>query len=67
MHSYVKGQQETINALEQENFDLVAKCISLIVAYPGWDADDTFIFPDGDRWHRFNPEQDEKFNQAKET
>ena len=52
------SNQETINALEQENFDLVAKCISLIKAYPGWDENDMFTFPDGDVWNKFDPTGD---------
>lgn len=47
--------QEIINALERENFDLVQKVIWLINAYPGWSEDDTFSFPDGDRWAKFDP------------
>ncbi len=41
--------------LDQENFDLVAKCIELI-EHIGWSDDGTYTFKDGDRWARFNPE-----------
>ncbi len=40
--------------LEQEAFDLVAKCIELIETI-GWNDDDTYTFANGDRWYRFDP------------
>lgn len=50
--------KQIIDALEHENFDLVAKVIYLIKEFPGWGPDDTFTFPDGDTWHKFEPEGD---------
>lgn len=43
-------------ALEQENFDLIAKVVWLIESGPGWSEDGTFTFPDGETWARFDPE-----------
>lgn len=50
--------KQIIDALERENFDLTAKVIYLIKEFPGWSADDTFTFPDGDTWRKFEPEGD---------
>jgi hypothetical protein len=52
--------KQIIDSLERENFDLVAKVIYLINERPGWSEDDTFTFPDGDTWHKFEPEGDKK-------
>ena len=52
------ANKQIIDALERENFDLVAKVIYLIKEFPGWGPDDTFTFPDGDRWNKFEPEGD---------
>ena len=45
-------KQDTLDAVEKENFDLVAKCIELINII-GWSDDDTYTFVDGDRWVKF--------------
>lgn len=53
--------RQTINELEKENFDLVAKCIALIGKL-GWSSSPdgrVFTFPDGDTWNEFNPEPED--------
>ena len=47
-------EQGLVDALEKENFDLVAKCIELI-EHIGWDNNGTYTFQDGDKWNKFNP------------
>jgi len=47
-----------IDTIEKENFDLVAKVIELINRI-AWDDDGTYTFNDGDRWSRFEPEQED--------
>ena len=41
------------DSVDEECFDLVAKVTWLIEQYPGWSEDDTFTFPDGDTWTKF--------------
>ncbi len=43
--------------LDQENFDLIAKVIYLIESQGLWSEEDTFTFPDGETWGRFDPEE----------
>ena len=45
---------------EAENYDLIAKIVWMINTYPGWGDDDTFTFPDGERWAKFDPEGEPK-------
>jgi len=53
--------KEYIKELEMELFDLTAKVIHLIVTGPGWSEDDeSYTFPNGDTWHRFDPGRDTK-------
>ncbi len=56
----MSSNKELIDELNKELFDLTAKVIHLIRYYPGWDKDDSYTFPDGDTWHRFDPERDAK-------
>jgi len=42
--------------VERENFHLIAKVIYLIDSNKLWSEDDTFTFPDGETWGRFDPE-----------
>jgi hypothetical protein len=51
-----KRKPNVFDTVDKENFDLVAKVTWLIDEFPGWSEDDTFTFPDGDTWHRFDPE-----------
>ena len=43
-------------SLSEENYDLIGKVIWLINNGPGWSEDDTFTFPDGETWARFDTE-----------
>jgi hypothetical protein len=45
--------------LEQENFDLIAKCIYLITIGPGWSEDNTFTFPDGETWGKLEDDNED--------
>ena len=45
---------EYIDAIEKENYDLVAKVVELI-SIKGWDDDGSYTFKDGDRWYKFDP------------
>ena len=49
-------RKEHLKELNMELFDLTAKVIYLIKEFPGWSDNDTFTFPDGDTWHRFDPD-----------
>jgi hypothetical protein len=47
---------------EKETFDLVAKVVELINEL-GWDPDDSYTFIDGDRWYKFNPDEEGQDNE----
>lgn len=54
---------EHIQEQDKEIFDLIAKviyCINII----GWDKEDSFTFPDGDVWKRFDPDWEYKKTQG---
>lgn len=42
--------------LDRENFELIAKIVWLLESQALWDYDDTYTFPDGETWGRFDPE-----------
>ena len=44
-----------------ETFDLIAKIVSILKKHELWDDDGTYTFPDGDRWARFEPEQEQEY------
>jgi hypothetical protein len=52
------------DSLEREHFDLTAKVIWMINAYPGWSEDGTFTFPDGETWVKFDPEGEASEDQS---
>lgn len=41
--------------LEMELFDLVSKVAFLLTTYNLWDKDESFTFPDGEVWRKFDP------------
>lgn len=41
--------------LEMELFDLVSKVTFLLTTYNLWDKDESFTFPDGEVWRKFDP------------
>ena len=51
----------TYKELEMETFDLIAKITSVLKKHDLWGDDDTYTFPDGDRWARFDPEQEQEY------
>lgn len=54
-------KDEQIHALEMETFDLIAKITSVLKHHDLWGDDNTYTFPDGDRWARFEPEQEQEY------
>lgn len=54
-------KDEYIHKLEMETFDLIAKITSILKIHDLWEPDDTYTFPDGDRWARFEPEQEQEY------
>jgi len=50
-----------IRALEMESFDLIAKIVDILTTHKLWDDKDRYTFSDGDRWARFNPEQEQEY------
>ena len=54
-----KDQQ--IKELKMETFDLIAKVVSILSTHDLWEPDNTYTFPDGDRWARFEPEQEQEY------
>lgn len=71
LHSSISGQAESdmnrreliehIEEQDKEIFDLIARvifCIEII----GWDEEDSFTFPDGETWGRFDPDYDRAKN-----
>ena len=47
--------------LEMETFDLIAKIVNILKEHNLWDDDGTYTFKDGDRWARFEPDQEQKY------
>jgi len=47
--------------LEIENFDLIAKIVTILTEHNLWEPDGTYTFLDGDRWARFNPDEEAKY------
>jgi hypothetical protein len=43
--------------LQKETFELIAKIIELINII-GWDEHEGYTFKDGERWYKFQPEED---------
>ena len=54
-------KDEYIKKLEMETFDLIAKVTSVLKIHGLWNDDDTYTFPDGDRWARFEPDQEQEY------
>ena len=60
-------RKDYIVELEMETFDLIAKLTSVLAKHNLWDDDGTYTFPDGDRWARFDPDQEQEYlNYSKE-
>lgn len=54
-------QAEYIKELEMETFDLIAKIVSVLKEHDLWDDNGTYTFKDGDRWARFEPDQEQEY------
>ena len=54
-------RKDYIKELEMETFDLIAKVVSVLHTHGLWDEDDTYTFPDGDRWARFDPDKEQEY------
>ena len=57
----MSNRKQYIKELEMENFDLIAKITSLLKEHDLWGPGDTYTFPDGDRWRRFEPQIEEQY------
>ena len=55
------SKDDYIETLEMELFDLVAKVTCLLKEQNLWDEDGTYTFSDGDKWARFEPEQEQDY------
>lgn len=51
-------RKDYIKELEMETFDLIAKITTVLTLHGLWNDDDTYTFPDGDRWARFEPSKE---------
>lgn len=54
-------KDEYILELEMETFDLIAKIVGVLKDHDLWGDDDTYTFKDGDRWARFEPDQEQEY------
>jgi hypothetical protein len=57
------SKDEYITELEMETFDLIAKITTVLKDHDLWNEDGTFTFRDGDRWARFDPETEFKYEE----
>lgn len=55
------SKDKYIHELEMETFDLIAKIVSVLKEHDLWGDDGTYTFKDGDRWARFEPEQEQEY------
>ena len=55
------NKDDYIKELEMETFDLIAKVVTLLAEHGLWDSDNTYTFKDGDRWARFDPDQEQEY------
>lgn len=56
----VKQLQAHIKEQDMEIFDLIAKITGILKKHDLWDDNDQYEFDDGDRWARFEPEQEDE-------
>ena len=54
-------KDEYILELEMETFDLIAKITSVLTTHRLWNDDGTYTFKDGDRWARFDPDNEQQY------
>jgi len=55
------NKDQYIKELEMETFDLIAKITGILKEHDLWGDDNTYLFPDGDRWARFDPVTEQKY------
>ena len=53
--------RKQLHDLEMETFDLIAKITSILKEHSLWNEDGTYTFKDGDRWARFDPDQEQAY------